>query len=63
MALIMKQARELGMNEIVLLAVTDTANLCGRSEGDAMENSYWINHVAPEDPAMQLFFKHTKEME
>jgi branched-chain amino acid transport system substrate-binding protein len=61
MALIMKQARELGMNEIVFVGGDGYGEFMWEIAGDAMENSYWINHVAPEDPAMQLFFKAYKE--
>ncbi len=61
MALIMKQARELGMNEIVFVGGDGYGEFMWEIAGKAMEGSYWINHVAPEDPAMQPFFKAYKE--
>ena len=56
MALIMKQARELGMDDIVFVGGDGYAEFMWEIAGKAMENSYWINHVAPEDPAMAPFF-------
>lgn len=61
MALIMKQARELGMDEIVFVGGDGYGEFMWEIAGDAMENSYWINHVAPEDPAMQPFFASYRE--
>jgi branched-chain amino acid transport system substrate-binding protein len=61
MALIMKQARELGMDEIVFVGGDGYGEFMWEIAGDAMEESYWINHVAPEDPAMQPFFTAYKE--
>ena len=60
MALIMKQARELGMNDIVFVGGDGYGEFMWEIAGKAMEGSYWINHVAPEDPAMQPFFKAYK---
>jgi branched-chain amino acid transport system substrate-binding protein len=60
MALIMKQARELGMNEIAFIGGDGYAEFMWEIAGDAMEGSYWINHVAPEDPAMAKFFADYK---
>lgn len=60
MALIMKQARELGMDDIVFVGGDGYAEFMWEIAGDAMENSYWINHVAPEDPAMAPFFASYK---
>ncbi|MDD2207240.1 MAG: ABC transporter substrate-binding protein [Aminobacterium sp.] len=61
MALIMKQARELGMDDIIFVGGDGYGEFMWEIAGDAMENSYWINHVAPEDPAMQPFFQAYKE--
>ncbi len=61
MALIMKQARELGLNEIVFVGGDGYGEFMWEIAGEAMEGSYWINHVAPEDPAMQPFFAQYKE--
>jgi len=60
MALIMKQARELGMDDIIFLGGDGYAEFMWEIAGDAMEGSYWINHVAPEDPAMAPFFADYK---
>ena len=56
MALIIKQARELGMDDIIFLGGDGYAEFMWEIAGDAMEGSYWISHVAPEDPAMAPFF-------
>jgi branched-chain amino acid transport system substrate-binding protein len=61
MALIMKQARELGMDDIVFVGGDGYGEFMWEIAGDAMENSYWINHVAPEDPAMADFFANYKK--
>jgi branched-chain amino acid transport system substrate-binding protein len=61
MALIMKQARELGMKDIVFVGGDGYGEFMWEIAGEAMEGSYWINHVAPEDPAMQPFFAAYKE--
>ncbi|MDD3655515.1 MAG: ABC transporter substrate-binding protein [Atribacterota bacterium] len=61
MALIMKQARELGMDDIVFVGGDGYAEFMWEIAGEAMEESYWINHVAPEDPAMAPFFTAYKE--
>ncbi len=60
MALIMKQARELGMKEITFIGGDGYAEFMWEIAGEAMEGSYWINHVAPEDPAMAKFFTDYK---
>lgn len=60
MALIMKQARELGMNDIVFVGGDGYGEFMWEIAGAAMEGSYWINHVAPEDPAMAPFFADYK---
>lgn len=60
MALIMKQARELGMKDIVFVGGDGYAEFMWEIAGEAMEGSYWINHVAPEDPAMAQFFADYK---
>ncbi len=60
MALIMKQARELGMNDLVFVGGDGYAEFMWEIAGDAMENSYWINHVSPSDPSMAKFFADYK---
>ncbi|MGD9552555.1 MAG: ABC transporter substrate-binding protein, partial [Candidatus Caldatribacteriota bacterium] len=53
--------RELGMDDIVFVGGDGYAEFMWEIAGEAMENSYWINHVAPEDPAMAPFFAAYKE--
>ncbi|NCB25489.1 MAG: hypothetical protein EOM62_08460 [Bacteroidia bacterium] len=61
MALIMKQARELGLNDIIFVGGDGYGEFMWEIAGSAMEGSYWINHVAPEDPEMAPFFKAYQE--
>ncbi len=60
MALIMKQARELGMDDLVFVGGDGYAEFMWEIAGDAMDGSYWINHVSPEDPNMAKFFADYK---
>ena len=62
MALIMKQARELGMKDIIFIGGDGYGEFMWEIAGKSMEGSYWINHVAPEDPAMQPFFTSYKKI-
>ena len=62
MALIMKQARELGMKDIIFIGGDGYGEFMWEIAGKSMEGSYWINHVAPEDPAMQPFFASYKKI-
>ena len=57
MALIMKQARELGMDDLVFVGGDGYAEFMWEIAGKSMENSYWINHVSPSDPNMAKFFE------
>jgi len=61
MALIIKQARELGMKDLLIIGGDGYAEFMWDIAGDAMEGTYWVNHVAPEDPAMQPFFAAYKK--
>ncbi len=61
MALIIKQARELGMADLLIIGGDGYADFMWEIAGSAMEGTYWVNHVAPEDPAMQPFFAAYKE--
>ncbi len=56
LALPMKQARELGMDQIVFVGGDGYGEFMWEIAGKAMENSYWINHLAPEDTALKPFF-------
>jgi len=61
MALIIKQARELGMKDLLIIGGDGYAEFMWDIAGKAMEGTYWVNHVAPEDPAMQPFFAAYKK--
>lgn len=57
MALTIKQARELGMKDVVFMGGDGYADFMWDIAGDTLEGSYWVNHVSPEDPALQPFFE------
>lgn len=61
MALTIKQARELGMEDLVIMGGDGYADFMWDIAGDGMEGTYWVNHVSPEDPNMQPFFQDYKE--
>jgi branched-chain amino acid transport system substrate-binding protein len=61
MALIMKQARELGMKDIIFIGGDGYGDFMWEIAGPSMEGSYWINHVDPADPAMKPFFDSYKK--
>jgi branched-chain amino acid transport system substrate-binding protein len=56
MALIMKQARELGMKDIIFIGGDAYGEFMWEIAGDAMEDSYWVSHVAPDDEKLTSFF-------
>lgn len=56
MALTIKQARELGMKDLLIIGGDGYGEFMWEIAGDAMEGTYWVNHVAPGDPAMEPFF-------
>ena len=62
LALPIKQARELGMEDIIFIGGDGYGEFMWEIAGKSMEGSYWINHVAPEDPAMQPFFASYKKI-
>lgn len=55
-ALIVKQARELGMDDIIFIGGDGYGDFMWEIAGKALENSYWITHLSPEDEGMQPFF-------
>jgi len=59
-ALIIKQARELGMDRVVFIGGDGYGEFMWEIAGESLEGSYWINHVAKEDPAMAQFFADYK---
>lgn len=61
MALIIKQARELGMKDIIFIGGDAYGEFMWEIAGDAMENSYWVSHVAPDDETLAPFFASYKK--
>jgi branched-chain amino acid transport system substrate-binding protein len=61
MALIIKQARELGMKDIIFIGGDAYGEFMWEIAGDAMENSYWVSHVAPDDETLASFFANYKK--
>ena len=61
MALIIKQARELGMKDIAFLGGDAYGEFMWEIAGDALEGSYWVSHVAPDDEALTPFFENYKK--
>ncbi|WP_281744233.1 ABC transporter substrate-binding protein [Thermanaerovibrio acidaminovorans] len=61
MALIIKQARELGMKDLVIMGGDGYADFMYEIAGNALVGTYWVNHTSLEDPGMQPFFKAYKE--
>ena len=61
MALIMKQARELGMKDIVFVGGDAYGEFMWEIAGDSMENSYWVSHVAPDDETLAPFFANYRK--
>jgi len=60
MALTIKQAHELGMDDLVVMGGDGYADFMWDIAGESMEGTYWVNHVSPEDPNMQPFFEDYK---
>ena len=60
MALIIKQARELGMKDLVIMGGDGYADFMYEIAGPALVGTYWVNHTSLEDPGMQPFFKAYK---
>jgi branched-chain amino acid transport system substrate-binding protein len=59
-ALIMKQAREMGM-DIAFIGGDGYGDFWWEIAGDAIAGSYWMSHVAPDDDALQGFFRKYEE--
>ncbi|MCX7827806.1 MAG: ABC transporter substrate-binding protein [Thermanaerothrix sp.] len=60
MALIIKQARELGMKDLIIMGGDGYADFMYEIAGPALVGTYWVNHTSLEDPGMQPFFKAYK---
>lgn len=62
MALIIKQARELGMSGLTVIGGDGYGDFMNEIAGEAMTGTYWINHTYIEDPAMAPVFARYKEI-
>lgn len=62
MALIIKQARELGLSDITIIGGDGYGEFMNEIAGDAMIGTYWINHTYLEDPGMAPIFKRYKDV-
>ena len=60
-ALIVKQLRELGQKDIIVVGADGYGDFMWEITGDALEGSYWITHLSPEDEGMQPFFQSYRE--
>jgi len=62
MALIIKQARELGLNDITIIGGAGYGEVMNEIAGDSMKRTYWVNHTYLEDPGMSPIFARYKEV-
>ena len=62
MALIIKQAKELGLNELTIIGGDGYGEFMNEIAGDSMKGTYWINHTYLEDPGMAPIFKRYKDV-
>ena len=61
MGLIVKQTRELGMKDIIIIGGDAYGDFMWELAGDAMEGSYWVSHVAPDDETLASFFENYRK--
>lgn len=61
MALIIKQAQELGL-KIAIIGGDGYGEFMNEIAGKAMKGTYWINHTYLSDPGMVPIFKRYKEV-
>ena len=61
MALIIKQAKELGLN-IAIIGGDGYGEFMNEIAGDAMKGTYWVNHTYLEDPGMAPIFARYKKV-
>jgi len=62
MALIIKQASELGLDDITVIGCDGYGEFMNEIAGDAMKGTYWVNHTYLEDPVMAPIFARYKEV-
>ena len=56
-ALIVKQAREMGMKDLLMMGGDGYGDFMHEIAGAALVGTYWIQHVAPDDPAIGHILK------
>ena len=62
MALIIKQAKELGLNNMTVIGGDGYGEFMNEIAGDSMKGTYWINHTYLDDPGMKpVFARYKKE--
>ena len=61
MALIIKQAKELGL-DIAIIGGDGYGEFMNEIAGDAMKGTYWVNHTYLEDPGMAPIFARYKKV-
>ena len=61
MALIIKQARDLGMKDIIFIGGDACGDFMWEIAGDALDNAYWVSHVAPDDETLASFFENYRK--
>jgi branched-chain amino acid transport system substrate-binding protein len=62
MALIIKQAQELGLTDLAVIGGDGYGEFMNEIAGDSMKGTYWINHTYLEDPIMAPIFARYKEV-
>ncbi len=62
MALIIKQARELGLKDLTIIGGDGYGEFMNEIAGDSMVGTYWVTHTYLEDPGMAPIFKRYKEV-
>lgn len=62
MALIIKQANELGMKDLTIIGGDGYGEFMNEIAGNSIRGTYWINHTYLEDPIMAPIFARYKEV-
>ena len=62
MALIIKQAKELGLNDMTIIGGDGYGEFMNEIAGDSMKGTYWVNHTYLEDPGMAPIFARYKQV-
>jgi branched-chain amino acid transport system substrate-binding protein len=62
MALIIKQATELGFTDMAIIGGDGYGEFMNEIAGETMKDTYWINHTYLEDPGMAPIFARYKEV-